>query len=146
VKFKHRKHRRGAPKRSRVDKRSLSINGSNATVSLEDAFWNAIKEIAAVRNIRVSELISTIKIERQPGSTFRPRFACSFSITTSGQSHDAQPQAPARPIDDARQHTKRPPFTFAAGSAHGLQQYPSLSRPRRSQRVRSLLRVECQPS
>jgi predicted DNA-binding ribbon-helix-helix protein len=68
VKFKHRKHRRGAQKRSRDVKRSLRINGSNTSVTLEDAFWNALREIAAVRNIHVSELISTIKIERQPGS------------------------------------------------------------------------------
>ena len=68
MKFKHRKHRRGAQKRSRVDRRSLRINGSYTTVTLEDAFWNALREIAAVRNIPVSELITTIKIERQPGS------------------------------------------------------------------------------
>jgi predicted DNA-binding ribbon-helix-helix protein len=62
------KHRRGARKRSRIVKRSLRIDGSNTTVTLEDAFWNALREIAAARNIRVSELISTIKIERQRGS------------------------------------------------------------------------------
>jgi predicted DNA-binding ribbon-helix-helix protein len=62
------KHRRGAQKRSRVAKRSLRIDGSKTSVTLEDAFWNALREIAAARNIRVSELISTIKIERQRGS------------------------------------------------------------------------------
>jgi predicted DNA-binding ribbon-helix-helix protein len=62
------KHRRGALKRSRAVKRSLRIDGSNTSVTLEDAFWNALREIAAARNIRVSELVSTIKIERQRGS------------------------------------------------------------------------------
>jgi predicted DNA-binding ribbon-helix-helix protein len=62
------KHRRGALKRSRVGKRSLRIDGSNTSVTLEDAFWNALREVAAARNIRVSELISTIKIEPQRGS------------------------------------------------------------------------------
>ena len=60
--------RRGAQKRSRVVKRTLRIDGSMTSVTLEDAFWNALREIAAARNIRVSELISTIKIERQRGS------------------------------------------------------------------------------
>jgi predicted DNA-binding ribbon-helix-helix protein len=35
---------------------------------LEGAFWNALKEIAAARNIRVSELVKTIKIEHRRGS------------------------------------------------------------------------------
>ena len=61
------KNRRGAQKRSRVVKRSLRIDGSKTSVTLEDAFWNALREIAATRNIRVSELISTIKIERRRG-------------------------------------------------------------------------------
>jgi hypothetical protein len=89
VKFKHRKHRRGAPKRSRVDKRSLRINGSNTTVTLEDAFWNALKEIAAVRNTRVSEIISTIKIERQPvrDSLVRSRLLPATSLMTPNPKH-----------------------------------------------------------
>ena len=68
MKFKHRKHRRGARKRSRDFKRSLRIDGSNTSVTLEDAFWNALREIATARNMYVSELVSTIKIELQPGS------------------------------------------------------------------------------
>jgi predicted DNA-binding ribbon-helix-helix protein len=68
VKAKRRKHRRGAQKRSRIVKRSLRIDGSNTSVTLEDAFWDALREIAAVRNIHVSELVSTIKIELQPDS------------------------------------------------------------------------------
>jgi predicted DNA-binding ribbon-helix-helix protein len=62
------KHRRGAQRRSRVVKRSLSIDGSKTSVTLEDAFWNALREIAAARNMHVSELISIIKIKLQPGS------------------------------------------------------------------------------
>ena len=62
------KRRRGKYKASPQDKRSAVVAGHKTSVSLESAFWNALKEIAAARNIRVSELISTIKIERQPGS------------------------------------------------------------------------------
>jgi predicted DNA-binding ribbon-helix-helix protein len=62
------KHRRGAQKRSRVVKRSLRIDGSKTSVTMEDAFWNALREIAALRNMHVSKLIST-KIERPPGDT-----------------------------------------------------------------------------
>jgi predicted DNA-binding ribbon-helix-helix protein len=49
-------------------KRSVVVAGHKTSVSLEGAFWNALNEIAAARNIRVSKLISTIKSKRQPGS------------------------------------------------------------------------------
>jgi predicted DNA-binding ribbon-helix-helix protein len=35
---------------------------------LEGAFWNALKEIAAARNIRVSELVKTTKSNTDRGS------------------------------------------------------------------------------
>ena len=62
------KRRRGQRKASLVVQRSVFVTGHSTSLSLEDAFWNALKEIAAARNIRVSELIKTIKIELQPGS------------------------------------------------------------------------------
>jgi predicted DNA-binding ribbon-helix-helix protein len=34
-------------------------------VSLEDAFWSALKEIAATRNLPLLDLIATINKERQ---------------------------------------------------------------------------------
>jgi predicted DNA-binding ribbon-helix-helix protein len=62
------KRRRGQRKASLVVVRSVVVAGHNTSVTLEGAFWNALKEIAAARNIRVSELISTIKTEHQRGS------------------------------------------------------------------------------
>ena len=46
-------------------KRSIEINGHPTGVSLEDAFWNALKEIAATRHVSVSDLITAINKERQ---------------------------------------------------------------------------------
>jgi predicted DNA-binding ribbon-helix-helix protein len=34
-------------------------------VNLEDAFWNALKEIAATKNVPVFDLITTINNKRQ---------------------------------------------------------------------------------
>ena len=62
------KRRRSQRKASLVVKRSVVVAGHRTSVSLEGAFWNALKEIAAARNIRVSELVSTIKIKRKRGS------------------------------------------------------------------------------
>ena len=54
--------------KSQVVKRSIVIAGHKTSVSLEDAFWKGLKEIAATRNIPLSDLVSTIDNERQHGS------------------------------------------------------------------------------
>jgi predicted DNA-binding ribbon-helix-helix protein len=61
------RRRAGQPLKSAGVKRSVGVAGHKTSVSLEGAFWNALKEIAAARNIRVSKLISTIELTRQPG-------------------------------------------------------------------------------
>ena len=45
---------------SAVVKRSILLGGRNTSVSLEDEFWSALKEIAAARNMTVSHLVATI--------------------------------------------------------------------------------------
>jgi predicted DNA-binding ribbon-helix-helix protein len=54
--------------KSQVVKRSIVIAGHKTSVSLEDAFWRGLKEIAAIRNIPLSDLVSTIDNERQHGN------------------------------------------------------------------------------
>jgi predicted DNA-binding ribbon-helix-helix protein len=51
--------------KSLIVKRSIVIAGHKTSVSLEDAFWNAIKEIAIVRGTTLSNLISSIDAERE---------------------------------------------------------------------------------
>ncbi len=50
---------------SRIVKRSIKIAGHDTSVSLEDAFWGALREIATAQNVAVSELVSRIDKERQ---------------------------------------------------------------------------------
>ena len=45
---------------SNILKRSIILNGHKTSVSLEDCFWNALKEIAAERNVSASTLICSI--------------------------------------------------------------------------------------
>ena len=56
--------RRERPIKSLVVKRSVSIHGHNSSVSIEGAFWNALKEIAVAQNISASALVSKIDSER----------------------------------------------------------------------------------
>ncbi len=50
---------------SRIVKRSVKIAGHDSSVSLEDAFWGALREIATAQNIGLSELVSRIAKDRQ---------------------------------------------------------------------------------
>ena len=54
--------------RSRIVKHSIVIAGHKTSVSLEDAFWNAIKDIAAARRMTLSDLVAAIDAERRHGN------------------------------------------------------------------------------
>lgn len=54
--------------KSPVVKRSIVIASHKTSVSLEDAFWTALKEIAGQRNITLSDLVAAIDGERRHGN------------------------------------------------------------------------------
>jgi len=49
-----------APMKSSVVKRSIVIDGHKTSVSLEDAFWDHLKEIAHVERVTLSRLVVKI--------------------------------------------------------------------------------------
>jgi predicted DNA-binding ribbon-helix-helix protein len=51
--------------KSLVIKRSIVVGGHKTSVSLEDAFWSGLKEIAARRVTTLSELVSEVDKQRQ---------------------------------------------------------------------------------
>jgi predicted DNA-binding ribbon-helix-helix protein len=53
-------HLRGEAVKSSVSKRSIVIAGRKTSVSVEDAFWNSLKEIAIERGMSLGELVATI--------------------------------------------------------------------------------------
>lgn len=50
--------------KSLVVKRSIVIAGHKTSVSLEDAFWKGLKEIASERDLTLSEMVAAIDSER----------------------------------------------------------------------------------
>jgi predicted DNA-binding ribbon-helix-helix protein len=54
--------------KSPVVKRSIVIAGRKTSVSLEDTFWEALKEIACKRRVTVSGLVSSINLQREHGN------------------------------------------------------------------------------
>ncbi len=54
--------------KSPVIKRSIVIAGHKTSVSLEDAFWKGLKDIADDRGMTLSELVSSIDTDRRHGN------------------------------------------------------------------------------
>ena len=54
--------------KSPVVKRSIVIAGHKTSVSLEDAFWKGLKEIANSREVTLSDLVASIDTDRRQGN------------------------------------------------------------------------------
>ena len=54
--------------KSPVVKRSIVVAGHKTSVSLEEAFWNGMKEISVIRSMTLSELVGEIDTNRQQGN------------------------------------------------------------------------------
>jgi predicted DNA-binding ribbon-helix-helix protein len=55
----------GGTQKSRVLKRSIIISGRKTSISLEDEFWDGLREIAALQGVTMSTLVSTIDTNLQ---------------------------------------------------------------------------------
>ena len=54
--------------KSPVVKRSIVLAGHKTSVSLEDAFWQGLKEIAKAQRKTLSDLVGSIDIDREYGN------------------------------------------------------------------------------
>ena len=54
--------------KSPVVKRSIVIAGHKTSVSLEDAFWKGLKDIATDRELTLSDLVASIDTDRHHGN------------------------------------------------------------------------------
>ena len=54
--------------KSPVVKRSIVVGGHKTSVSLEEAFWNSMKEISHERSVTLSELVGEIDTNRHQGN------------------------------------------------------------------------------
>jgi len=51
--------------KSLIVKNFISFAGRKTTISLEDAFWTALKEIAGGRDVTLSDLVAIIDADRE---------------------------------------------------------------------------------
>jgi predicted DNA-binding ribbon-helix-helix protein len=54
--------------KSTVVKRSIVVAGHKTSVSLEDAFWEGLKDIAKARRVTLSDLVGGIDTDREHGN------------------------------------------------------------------------------
>jgi predicted DNA-binding ribbon-helix-helix protein len=54
--------------KSAIVKRSIVLSGHKTSVSLEDAFWNGLRDIADARNVSISSLVHDIDSTRGPNN------------------------------------------------------------------------------
>jgi predicted DNA-binding ribbon-helix-helix protein len=54
--------------KSSIVKRSIVIHGHKTSVSLEDAFWNGLKNIAHAESVSLSKIVAEIDKTRQHGN------------------------------------------------------------------------------
>jgi predicted DNA-binding ribbon-helix-helix protein len=80
--------------KSTVIKRSIVVAGRKTSVSLEDPFWKALKEIASRRGVTVSDLVAGIDSDRHHSNLSSALRVFVLSLyrdaVTSGPDHSDQ--------------------------------------------------------
>jgi predicted DNA-binding ribbon-helix-helix protein len=82
--------------KSSVVKRSIVLAGHKTSVSLEDAFWQGLKDIATSRRMTLSDLVGSIDIDREHGNLssalrlfvlghYQKRFASGLAVNNSAR-------------------------------------------------------------
>ena len=85
-------------------KRSVVIGRHKTSVSLEDAFWKGFNEIAASRNMTLSDLLSTIDSDRQHGNLSS---ALRLFVLDHYRAQVAARKSAKRPIDEKSRSAHR---------------------------------------
>ena len=82
--------------KSPIVKRSVVVAGHKTSVSLEEAFWNGMKEISGERSMTLSELVGEIETGRQQGnlsSAIRLFVLDYFKTRAGGPADEPKPYA-----------------------------------------------------
>ena len=93
----------GTTMKSSVIKRSIVIGGHKTSVSLEDAFWNGLREIANIRNETLSSLVGSIDVGRQNAhlSSATRRFVLGFYRNRLGPEESLATSLTLSPLSSA---------------------------------------------
>jgi predicted DNA-binding ribbon-helix-helix protein len=89
--------------KSKIIQRTVYIDGCKTSISLEDAFWSGLKDIANQRGETLIQLISSINAERKFGnlSSAVRLFVVGFyrdQLNSSSRLVDLRPSEAASPV------------------------------------------------
>ena len=83
--------------KSVIIKRSIVIEGHKTSVSLEDQFWNGLKEIARAQGATLSKMVAEIDNTRQQGNLSSAlRLFVLDQVRTVGMHQDTDLRSSAR--------------------------------------------------
>ena len=99
-------------KPSPVIKRSIVIDGHKTSVSLEDAFWNALKDIAHERRVTLSQLLAGINTNRRQFANLSS--ALRLFVLECHKEQLARLQQQEIPVQQAKRRKPRRPLTGRA--------------------------------
>jgi predicted DNA-binding ribbon-helix-helix protein len=68
------------PRLARSRKHSVTVAGHATSLSLEDAFWHALKDAAASRGMSVNALLTEIDAARSAGAQTGPAVSLSAAV------------------------------------------------------------------
>ena len=88
--------------KSSVGKRSVVVAGHKTSVSLEEAFWNGLKEISKLGDMTLSELIDEINGNRPQGNLSS---AIRLFVLGYFKSRVADTASDSRPYQAAHDHS-----------------------------------------
>jgi len=95
--------------KSLVVKRSINVYHHKTSVSLEDDFWTALREIAKGRGETFSQLVGSIDANRQTAnlSSAIRMYVLWYYMDKSARQH-ATFERPQEPVDQASERKRRP--------------------------------------
>jgi predicted DNA-binding ribbon-helix-helix protein len=96
--------------KSPVERRSVVLGDHKTSVSLEQAFWNSMKEISRERGKTLSELVSEIDDKRQQGnlSSAIRLFVLDYFRTTASRANPNDDQSHRKAdADRTAEHRRR---------------------------------------
>jgi predicted DNA-binding ribbon-helix-helix protein len=99
-------------KPSLVVKRSIDIGGHKTSISLEDAFWGSLKEIALERRVTLSQLLASINANRRQFANLSSATRL-FVLEFYKEQFDRIEQ-PEIPVQQAKPRKRRQPLTGRA--------------------------------
>jgi len=73
-----------------IRKRSIQLHGQRTSISLEDEFWSAFREIATLHNERVPNMINKIADQRSDG--FNLSSAIRLFVLRHFKAHNSEPR------------------------------------------------------